>query len=120
VCILCLGPCRRSGRRPRKHRRIDSLRRHLINLHFNRLAEGASVHCTLDTCKNEEAFVDVTIFPHHTATAHNYDPRIGPRHLARRRRTCSADVPSVTGPVLSPVEAATKAGSPSISHNIPI
>ena len=95
ICIICLGSCRRSGRRPRKFRRIDSLRRHLIDLHFNRLAEGTGVRCTLDTCKNEEAFVDVTMFLHHAATAHDYDLKIGPHHLKRRRRTCSADALSV-------------------------
>lgn len=34
VCIICLGSCSRSGSRLYRFRRIDSLRRHLIELHF--------------------------------------------------------------------------------------
>jgi hypothetical protein len=29
----------------------------------------------------------VTVFLHHAATAHDYELKIGPRHLKRRRRT---------------------------------
>lgn len=43
-----------SGRRPRKYRRIDSLRRYLIGLHFNHMAEGDALHC----CKIEDGFTD--------------------------------------------------------------
>jgi hypothetical protein len=64
-------------------------------VHFNRLVKGTGVHCTLNTCKNGEAFVDVTDFFHHATTAHAYDLKIGPRHLKRRRRNCSANALSV-------------------------
>lgn len=64
-------------------------------MHFNRLVKGASVHCTLNTCKNGEAFVDVTVFLHHATTAHAYDLKIGPRHLKRCRRNYSTNTLSV-------------------------
>ena len=35
----------------RKFQRIDSLRRHLTDVHFNRPVKGTGVHCTLNACK---------------------------------------------------------------------
>jgi hypothetical protein len=37
----------------------------------------------------------VIVFLHHVTTARAYDPKIGPRHLKRRRRNCSVDTLSV-------------------------
>lgn len=92
VCIVCLGSCNRSGRRPRKFRRIDSLRRHLMDQHLNRLAEGTAVHCTLETCKDEKVFVDIRVFLRHAATVHDYDLEIGPRYFNRRSRNSKTQV----------------------------
>lgn len=47
VCITCLGLCIRSGRRPRKFRRNDSLRRHPIDVHFKQMTNDAAIHCIL-------------------------------------------------------------------------
>ncbi len=93
--IIYLNSYSRSGRRPHKFRRIDFLRRYLINLHFNRLIKDTGVHCILDTYKNEEIFIDITVFLYYTATAHNYDLKIGSRYLERRYRIYSIDVPLV-------------------------
>jgi hypothetical protein len=53
-CIICT----RSGRRPRKYRRIDSSRRHQIDLHFKHMANGAAIHCTLHFSKTDGGFDD--------------------------------------------------------------
>ena len=83
VCITCEGSCSN----PRKFGRIDSLRRHLIDQHFGRLAERTGVHCARETCKGEAAFVDVTVFLCHAVTVHDYDLKRTPRHLKHYRRT---------------------------------
>jgi hypothetical protein len=93
VCIICLG--NRSGRRPRKYRRIDSLRRHLIDVHFNHMAKGATVNCTLHSCKIEGGFTDTRAFLHHAATVHDYDLKIRPRHLQRCRPPGSTNFSSM-------------------------
>jgi hypothetical protein len=93
VCIICLGLCIRSGRRPRKFRRIDSLRCHLIDVHFKHMTNDAAIHCTLHS-QTERGFTEATTFLHHVATIHDYDPKIRPCHFQRyqRRRPRSADV----------------------------
>lgn len=65
-----------------------------LYLQFNRLTKDVDVHCILNTCKNEKVSVDVSL-SHHTAIAHNYDIKLEPCPLKRRRRTCSADASSV-------------------------
>jgi hypothetical protein len=81
-CIVCKGLY--SGQKPRKFQRIDSLRRHLVNEHINRHAEGVPVYCTDDTCKTKEAFNDFTAFLSHAATCHDWDPKIKPQYLDRK------------------------------------
>jgi len=73
ICIVC----------QRKFPRIDSVRRHLINQHLNRLAEGTSLHCTQKTCNNEKAFTKARCFLWHAATVHRYDLNIGTKVLDR-------------------------------------
>ena len=73
MCIICLGKC--SGRRPREHRRIDPLRRHLIDLHLNHMVEDA-LRYALHSCQIEAGFTDAITFLRYTATVHDYDPKI--------------------------------------------
>lgn len=91
VCIICLGLCIHSGRRPCKLRRNDSLRRHLIDVHFKRMTNDAAIHCTLHS-QTERGFTETTTFLHYAATVHDYDPKIRPYHPQRRRHPRSADV----------------------------
>jgi hypothetical protein len=93
VCIIYLG--NRSGRRPRKYRRIDSLRRHLIGVHFSHMAKGATVNCTLHSYKIEGGFTDTRAFLHHAATVHDYDLKIRPCRLQRCRPPGSTNFPSM-------------------------
>jgi hypothetical protein len=74
VCIIYLG--NRSGRRPRKYRRIDSLRRHLINVHFNHIAKGTTVNCTLHSYKIKGGFTDTRAFLYYVVIVHDYDLKI--------------------------------------------
>ena len=71
ICIVC----------QRKFPRIDSVRRHLINQHLNRLAEGTSLHCTQQKCNNEKAFTKVRCFLWHAAMVHRYNLKIGTKVL---------------------------------------
>jgi hypothetical protein len=91
VCITCLGLCIRSGRRPRKFRRNDSLRRHPIDVHFKHMTNDAAIHCILHS-QTECGFTETTTFLNHAAMVHDYGPKIRPYHLQRRRRPRSADV----------------------------
>ena len=72
VCIICF----RSGRRPRKFRRIDSLRRHLTGVHFKHTTNGTAIHYTLHSSKTVGAFTDVATFLRPAATVRDYDPKI--------------------------------------------
>lgn len=80
VCITCLGLCIRSGRRPRRFRRNDSLRRHPIDVHFRQMTNDAAIHCILHS-QTECGFTETTTFLHYAAMVHDYGPKIRPYHL---------------------------------------
>jgi hypothetical protein len=82
----------RSDRRPRKFRRINSLKRHLISVHFKHMTNGTAIHYTLHSSKTVAAFTDVTTFLYHATTVHDYDPKIQQCYLQQRRRLRSGNV----------------------------
>ncbi len=73
----------------------------MIDLYFDRLVKDTGVYYTLDTYKNEKAFIDVIVFLHHTAIVHVWDLKIGPRYFKRHRRTCSVDTLSMNDLVMN-------------------
>jgi hypothetical protein len=85
ICIVC----------QRKFSRIDSLRRHLISQHLNRLAEGTSLRCTRKTCNNEKVFFKVKCFLWHAATVHSYDLNIGIDVLDRLSPVSPTEEPAI-------------------------
>ncbi len=81
ICIICFGDrSLGSSHEPRKYRRIDSLRRHLIHLHLNQA--GGDIRCPLDACKDLQSFSNVITFLRHTATIHDYDLGISRHHIS--------------------------------------
>jgi hypothetical protein len=90
VCIIYLNT--RSGRRSRKYRRIDFLRRYLKSLHLNYIGKNVTFHCTLDFYKIKGNFADATIFLYHTITVYDYDLKIRPYYLQRHSRPSSASI----------------------------
>jgi hypothetical protein len=77
VCIIYF----RSDRRSRKFRRINSLRRHLISMHFKYITNGTAIYYTFYFSKTVGAFTDVITFLHYAITVHDYDLKIQQCHF---------------------------------------
>ncbi|EED15808.1 conserved hypothetical protein [Talaromyces stipitatus ATCC 10500] len=83
VCIICYGLSRRSTSNPPPHRfppkRLDSLRRHLIDCHLAKAYDGIS--CTWKMCNDVPKFTKITDFLVHAIEVHTYDINIQQKHL---------------------------------------
>jgi hypothetical protein len=82
MCVLCWGN--------RRYHRTDSLRRHLIGVHFKHMANGAAIHCSLHSSRIKGGWTDPITFLHHTATL-DYDPKIRRDNLQRCRPPSSTN-----------------------------
>lgn len=92
VCILCYGLSRDSPSNPPPHqfppKRLDSLRRYLIDSHFACVHDGIS--CNWSSCRDVPKFAEITGFLAHAAKVHAYDIHIKLHHLPKRPRpSCS-------------------------------
>ncbi|KAJ5887370.1 hypothetical protein N7495_007411 [Penicillium taxi] len=82
-CIICYGISCRSASNPPPHKfspkRLDSLRRHLIDSHLLYAHDGIS--CNWEACRNLPRFAKITEFLAHAFTVHSYDVKIKLCHL---------------------------------------
>lgn len=97
VCIICCGVSRRSTSNPPPHkfppRRMDSLRRHLIDSHLVYAHDGIS--CNWEACRNVPKFTEITEFLAHASNVHEYDVNIKLCHLPKRPQLPCSDSSSV-------------------------
>ncbi|KAJ6045745.1 uncharacterized protein N7446_012609 [Penicillium canescens] len=88
VCIICFGESRRSASNPPPHKfpskRLDSLRRHLIDSHLLHAHDGIS--CNWEACRTLPKFAKITEFLAHANKEHKYDINIKLCHLTERPR----------------------------------
>ena len=59
---------------------MDSVRRHLIDVHLAHVDDGLC--CTWKVCRGHPHFMDITGFLAHAATIHKYDVNIKLAHLS--------------------------------------
>ncbi|TPR04011.1 hypothetical protein CAN33_003000 [Aspergillus niger] len=93
VCNICYGLSRASASNPPPHqfpsKRMDSLRRHLIDSHLALVDYGIS--CNWAACRDVPRFAEVTAFLAHAVKLHAYDVNIKLHHLPERFRLPSDD-----------------------------
>lgn len=70
ICLFCLGDTRLSFvARTRSFSRIDSLRRHMNELHLSHYDHGVRMVCPHPSC--DTSLENVNHFKNHAATVHN-------------------------------------------------
>ncbi|KAJ5993329.1 hypothetical protein N7451_009053 [Penicillium sp. IBT 35674x] len=96
VCIICCGLSRQSSSSLPPHKfpsnRLDSLRRHLIDMHLVYARGGIS--CNWEECRNVPHFSEITEFLAHAYTAHSYDVNLKLCHLPHVTQTNCSDISS--------------------------
>ncbi|KAI9727203.1 MAG: hypothetical protein M1834_008511 [Cirrosporium novae-zelandiae] len=80
-CIFCYSEKSLGGLHPPKKQRIDSLRRHLVNLHLQPLSHEDCAPCPCSCCKQLEPFENVVALLNHIAIVHKYDLHLRVRRL---------------------------------------
>jgi hypothetical protein len=118
ICIICCGVSRRSASNPPPHKfsskRMDSLRRHLIEYHLVHAHDGIS--CNWEACRNVSKFSKVTEFLAHAAQVHKYDVKIKLCHLPQSPLvTCSAISSIDSSEVSSECESRPRTETPASS-----
>jgi hypothetical protein len=98
-CIICRGISGDSPSNPppRKFppKRMDSVRRHLIDIHLANAHDG--IRCTWKACCDLPVFIEVAEFLAHAVKVHEYDVNIKLSHLAKRQRV-SHESPLTSSP----------------------
>lgn len=97
VCILCYGVSRGSPSYPPPHqfpaKRLDSLRRHLIESHFALVRDGIS--CNWSSCRDVPKCEEITGFLAHAVNVHAYDVHIKLQNLPKKPAPIGSDTSSI-------------------------
>ncbi|KUL79368.1 hypothetical protein ZTR_09807 [Talaromyces verruculosus] len=99
VCIICYGLSRRSTSNPPPHKfppkRLDSLRRHVIDSHLAKARNG--IGCTWEMCHDVPKFTKIEDFLAHAVYVHAYDIKIQPKHLPQNQPVSGCEDSSFDG-----------------------
>lgn len=97
ICIPCYGLSRDSPSQPPPHqfpsKRLDSLRRHLIDSHLALVRDGIS--CNWSSCRDVPKFEEITGFLAHAVNVHAYDVHIRLQHLPKGSAPSCSDTSSI-------------------------